>query len=118
MVGVAQLVRAAGCGPAGRGFKSRHSPHFFAQVSEVRFKRISFFFCSEIPFQQKIVDPLALTAPHGVAMVRAPPVLFGGCRRYRSGPLRAYALACGPAIVSPVRRSLGEGGSLTPFFLP
>ena len=29
MVGVAQLVRAAGCGPAGRGFKSRHSPHFF-----------------------------------------------------------------------------------------
>ena len=28
MVGVAQLVRAAGCGPAGRGFKSRHSPHF------------------------------------------------------------------------------------------
>ena len=30
MVGVAQLVRAAGCGPAGRGFKSRHSPHFFA----------------------------------------------------------------------------------------
>ena len=31
MVGVAQLVRAAGCGPAGRGFKSRHSPHFFAQ---------------------------------------------------------------------------------------
>ena len=32
MVGVAQLVRAAGCGPAGRGFKSRHSPHFFAQI--------------------------------------------------------------------------------------
>ena len=25
-VGVAQLVRALGCGPKGRGFKSRHSP--------------------------------------------------------------------------------------------
>lgn len=26
-VGVAQLVRAPGCGPGGRGFKSHHSPH-------------------------------------------------------------------------------------------
>tara|TARA_Y100000590_G_scaffold190409_2_gene216723 strand:+ start:38701 stop:38907 length:207 start_codon:yes stop_codon:yes gene_type:complete len=26
MVGVAQLVRAPGCGPGGRGFKSRPSP--------------------------------------------------------------------------------------------
>ena len=28
MVIVAQLVRALGCGPRGRGFKSRHSPQF------------------------------------------------------------------------------------------
>ena len=28
MVIVAQLVRAPGCGPGGRGFKSPHSPHF------------------------------------------------------------------------------------------
>ncbi len=27
VVGVAQLVRAPGCGLGGRGFKSRHSPH-------------------------------------------------------------------------------------------
>ena len=39
MVGVAQLVRAAGCGPAGRGFKSRHSPHFF--LPEFRAKKIT-----------------------------------------------------------------------------
>ena len=26
MAGVAQLVRASGCGPEGRGFKSHHSP--------------------------------------------------------------------------------------------
>ncbi len=26
MVGVAQLVRASGCGPEGRGFESHHSP--------------------------------------------------------------------------------------------
>ncbi|SVC98448.1 uncharacterized protein METZ01_LOCUS351302 [marine metagenome] len=27
MVGVAQQVRAPGCGPGGRGFKSHRSPH-------------------------------------------------------------------------------------------
>ncbi len=27
MVSVAQLVRAPGCGPGGRGFKSHRSPH-------------------------------------------------------------------------------------------
>ena len=27
MVGVAQLVRASGCGSEGRGFDSHHSPH-------------------------------------------------------------------------------------------
>lgn len=27
MVGVAQLVRALGCGPGGRGFEPRHPPH-------------------------------------------------------------------------------------------
>ena len=26
-MGVAQLVRASGCGPEGRGFESHHSPH-------------------------------------------------------------------------------------------
>ena len=29
MVVVAQLVRAPGCGPGGRGFESRLPPHFF-----------------------------------------------------------------------------------------
>ena len=28
MVGVAQLVRAPGCGPGGRGFETPRSPHF------------------------------------------------------------------------------------------
>ena len=28
VVGVAQLVRAPGCGPGGRGFESLHSPQF------------------------------------------------------------------------------------------
>ena len=31
LVIVAQLVRAPGCGPGGRGFKSRLSPHFYSQ---------------------------------------------------------------------------------------
>ena len=29
MVDVAQLVRAPGCGPGGRGFESHLSPHYF-----------------------------------------------------------------------------------------
>ena len=33
MVGVAQSVRAPGCGPGGRGFESLHSPHYFLGVS-------------------------------------------------------------------------------------
>ena len=33
MVGVAQLVRAPGCGPGGRGFKSHHSPKNFRGVA-------------------------------------------------------------------------------------
>lgn len=28
VAGVAQVVRASGCGPEGRGFESRRSPHF------------------------------------------------------------------------------------------
>ena len=31
MVGVAQLVRASGCGPEGRGFESHRSPHYFTR---------------------------------------------------------------------------------------
>ena len=30
MVVVAQLVRAPGCGPGGRGFESPHPPHLFS----------------------------------------------------------------------------------------
>jgi hypothetical protein len=33
MVGVAQLVRAPGCGPGGRGFKSHHSPKIFRGIA-------------------------------------------------------------------------------------
>ena len=32
MAGVAQLVRARGCGPRGRGFDSRRSPHFYSVI--------------------------------------------------------------------------------------
>jgi hypothetical protein len=33
VAGVAQLVRASGCGPEGRGFETHHSPHTFAITS-------------------------------------------------------------------------------------
>lgn len=34
MVGVAQVVRAPGCGPGGRGFKSHLSPAIFRGVAQ------------------------------------------------------------------------------------
>ena len=37
MVGVAQLVRASGCGPEGRGFESHHSPHKENDTARCRF---------------------------------------------------------------------------------
>ena len=40
MVGVAQLVRAPGCGPGGRGFKSHHSPKHYSGYSVVRLTRL------------------------------------------------------------------------------
>ena len=40
MVGVAQLVRAPGCGPGGRGFKSHHSPKYISGYSVVRLTRL------------------------------------------------------------------------------
>ena len=36
MVGVAQSVRAPGCGPGGRGFNSHLSPHFSPQTFRLR----------------------------------------------------------------------------------
>ena len=38
MVGIAQLVRASGCGPEGRGFESLYSPH-----KKIRCESIGFF---------------------------------------------------------------------------
>ena len=35
MVAVAQLVRAPGCGPGGRGFKSPQPPHFLLNFPHI-----------------------------------------------------------------------------------
>jgi hypothetical protein len=32
MVGIAQLVRASGCGSEGRGFESHYPPHYFINI--------------------------------------------------------------------------------------
>ena len=39
VVGVAQLVRAEDCGSSGRGFKSRHSPHFCCKALQYNYLR-------------------------------------------------------------------------------
>ena len=43
VVGVAQLVRAPGCGPGGRGFESLHSPHFLPSFFSPPYMLISVF---------------------------------------------------------------------------
>jgi hypothetical protein len=37
VVGVAQLIRAPGCGPGGRGFEPHHSPHMRAGLTACSF---------------------------------------------------------------------------------
>ncbi len=46
MVGVAQLVRALGCGPGGRGFESPRSPHFLKEVTNIAF--VTSFFSTSL----------------------------------------------------------------------
>ena len=75
MVGIAQLVRAPGCGPGGRGFESHYSPHKFkytlfgvspsgkARDFDSRIRR----FKSCHPSQQDRVDPDDGVSPSGKA---------------------------------------------------
>ena len=42
MVDVAQLVRALGCGPGGRGFKSHHPPQYTSYKQRLMINRESF----------------------------------------------------------------------------
>ena len=61
MVGVAQLVRALGCGLSGRGFESLHSP-LFAPVAQL--DRASDFESAGRPFEsgRACKGPLAQSA--------------------------------------------------------
>lgn len=43
MVGVAQVVRAPGCGPGGRGFKSHLSPAYVAAGAQTSADRPTIF---------------------------------------------------------------------------
>ncbi len=40
VVGVAQLVRALGCGPGGRGFESHHPPFFRVGITNSVFRAV------------------------------------------------------------------------------
>ena len=64
MVSVAQLDRALGCGPSGRGFKSPHSPH--APVAQL--DRASDFESAGRPFESD-------RARHELCEVRGSPEL-------------------------------------------
>ena len=65
-VGVAQLVRAPGCGPGGRGFESPHSPQHFRGLGMVPglFLRTARFYCLEavrtVPSRRILNVPLHL----------------------------------------------------------
>ena len=112
MVGVAQLVRAAGCGPAGRGFKSRHSPHFFALILEVRSAYL-LFLCLKVELSpQKPSFRQLPPGPVGIpSCPRAPPLLFVVALRsglcLRSGApcfarCVAQQVACSSLVTHPI----------------
>lgn len=48
MVDVAQLVRAPGCGPGGRGFDPLHSPQIRTLILVVFVESKSFFFAKSL----------------------------------------------------------------------
>ena len=100
MVGVAQLVRAAGCGPAGRGFKSRHSPHFFCLDSGGALGVSPFFVSESGTFATKtVVPPASARVQSGVpSCPRAPPwlsvvALRSGLRLRSGSPRFAWCVA-------------------------
>ena len=83
MVGLAQLVRASGCGPEGRGFESHNSPHVVAGYDSSR----RFFFqiplgcyiASEflkgLPFAALILDGiLYVGSAYEIFLLRCVPV--------------------------------------------
>ena len=97
MVVVAQLVRAPGCGPGGRGFESRLPPHFFADT-EARFGVPPFFCALKTSFSaQKRRSASRYRSCGG----KPPPArllrLVCGCRKCSALPARRRsAPACGP----------------------
>ncbi len=74
MVGVAQLVRAPGCGPGGREFKSRHSPRKISGYSVVRLTRL--LWEQEIrgsnPLTPTVINPF-IVKDRGIFVYRKPP---------------------------------------------
>ena len=63
MVGVAQLVRALGCGPGSRGFESRHPPHINERFAAgLVALRQTVFLRTDCPLRQKRLSPLSTYA--------------------------------------------------------
>ena len=68
MAGVAQVVRALGCGPRGRGFESRHSPHFSYLFLFVFFALVA---CEKK--EETNAAPAAVTVAKDFSNIKIPP---------------------------------------------
>ena len=84
-VDVAQLVRASGCGPEGRGFESPHPPHLG------KFPRF-------LGHLAGMTDPLRHSGPE-----------FGAQGRRQSTPLSISAASLGSAHVGDFRNRISGG---------
>ena len=75
MVDVAQLVRASGCGPEGRGFESHHSPH----------KKKNFCRLAKVLFLSK-TEGLGMASRDSVYGIAALPRMASAVRLHPSSP--------------------------------
>ena len=119
MVVVAQLVRAPGCGPGGRGFESLLPPHFFCLDSGGR-SALPDFFCPEskiFRLKKEIRTSHALRAAKLVNQLVALLCLRKVARLRRAASARARcgrtALACGPGLSAAVLTEVEGRGLVT-----
>ena len=87
MVGIAQLVRAPGCGPGGHGFESHYSPHRKKHLREQVLFSVKFVPAERVKYASRVKSPSAVKYACGVWRKE---FYFTFCRREHRFTLLAH----------------------------